>query len=171
LSLRDFSTHPRPSSRLSSGLWLAAGGLVLLFSASRALQESRDARYAERVAAEARQEVDRTIERTKALKAGRWPGDETVASRVVLTADAPPRAVLSAIERVLPASVRLTSVSLAYGRYLDVEMQVGARNVEAYDEFLAQLGRSPHFEEIAPGAESRAGAVQATVRARFRSPS
>jgi hypothetical protein len=170
MSARDFGTRPRSISRWHDRLWIALGVAALLVSGVQAFRETRARRHAEAAVADTRAEVDRLEEKARAVREAIWPRDETLASQMLLTAQVPPKAVLAALGDVLPAKVRLLGLRLTYGRRLDVEMEVGARHSQAYDEFLAELGRSPHFAEIVPGAESREGAVQASVRARFRSP-
>jgi hypothetical protein len=118
----------------------------------------------------ARADLEATRVRVRALENTRWPADDTLLSQLALTAPSAPAAVLAALEGTLPAEVRLRGLLLAYGRELDVQMRVSARRPEAYDDFLARLGRSRSFRDVVPGVESREGELQATVRARFVGP-
>jgi hypothetical protein len=144
--------------------------VVLTLSAAWAIAMRRDAARAAAALAMATAELDRTEERIRELGSAKYSTDDLLAAQIVFTAQAPPAVVLAELEKLVPPDVKLTGLTLSYSRQLDVDMQISARRPEAYDEFLARLGRQPAFHDISPGAETREGAVQATVKARFRGP-
>jgi hypothetical protein len=148
---------------------MAAGILALLLSMAAAVHARRELSVATGALDAANANLDHVKERMRTLQSAKWPVDETLASQIVQGADAPPAAVLAALEKVLPDDVKLVAIVLSYGKQLDLEMRVSARRSEAYDEFLARLDQSPSFRNIVPAAENREGSVTATVRARFRS--
>jgi hypothetical protein len=150
---------------------MAAGIVAVLLSAGTAVHARLQVSEAGSTLAAASADLDRVKERMRTLQAAKWPVDETLASQIVQGAEAPPAAVLAALEKALPDDVKLLAIGVSYGKQLDVEMRVTARRSEAYDEFLARLDQSPSFGNIVPAAENREGSVTATVRARFRSAS
>ncbi len=87
--------------------------------------------------------------------------------QVWLTTEAPPPRVLAQLGDLLPPDVRLDTLSLTYGRSLEVEMRVVARASGAYDRLLQRLEASPRIKDLVLGAESREGRVETTVRATF----
>jgi Tfp pilus assembly protein PilN len=165
----DFSTRPRPKRRWPSIVMVAAGGGALLVSVAGAVRARQDAVEVRTALAEARRALDDDKQRARSLEGSRGTTDEEqLAALVVLGQQAPPAAALAALERALPADVRLESLSMSYEGELEMKMEVQARQAPAYDEFLARLTASPHFLDVVPGAESRDGALRASVRARFR---
>lgn len=168
---RDFSTRPRRVSRTPATLWIAIGAAVLALATAWAIAMRRDAARAQSALASATADLARTDDRIRELGSAKYSTDDLLAAQIVFTAQAPPSVVLSELEKLVPPDVKLTGLTLTYGRALDVDMQISARRPEAYDEFLARLDRQSVFHDISPGAESREGAVQATVKARFRGPS
>lgn len=150
--------------------WIAAGALALCLSTAWAIVARREASRARESLNAVSSELSRIEEQIHKLRATKFAADETLASQILLTAQASPPVVLAELEKTLPNDVRLTRLSLSYGRQLELEMQLAARRPEAYDDFLARLDRATAFRNISPGMESREGAVQATVKARFRSP-
>ena len=69
---------------------------------------------------------------------------------------------------LMPADVRLASLSLAYADGVVVDVQVAARNAAAYDAFLDRLVASPRFTKVEPGDEARDGEIQAHVQMTWR---
>jgi hypothetical protein len=94
--------------------------------------------------------------------------DERLASRVLLSREAPPQVMMGELAALLPAEVRLDEVRFAYDERLTLELRVRARNAEAYDQFLARLMGSPRFAGIVPGEESRGRELTASVRLAYR---
>jgi Tfp pilus assembly protein PilN len=166
---RDFSSRARRTAPSSHKGWMAAGIVALLLSLGAAVHARRELSQARGTLDAANADLDRARGRLRALQSAKWPVDEVLASQIVQGAEAPPVAVLAALEKVLPEDVKLNTLALSYGKQLDVEMRVTARRSEAYDEFLARLDGSTSFRNIVPLAENREGSVTATVRARFRS--
>jgi len=164
---RDFSTRPRRASPVPATLWIAGGTLVLVLSTAWAIALRRDAARAEATLAAANADLGRAEDRVRELQSAKYSTDDLLAAQIVGTAQAAPAMVLAELQKLLPADVRLTGITVTYGRTLDVDMQIQARRPDAYDEFLARLGRQSAFHDISPGAESREGVVQATVKARF----
>jgi hypothetical protein len=113
-----------------------------------------------------RAETQRATERTRALQRGKG-AVEMLASRALLSAEAPPPRVLADLEAICPRDVRLNGLSLAYGESLILDMKVAARQGRAYDDFLKRLGESPLFADVVPETEARDGEVLATIRARY----
>jgi len=167
---RDFSTRPRRAPRVGGVLFVVVGVLAVALSAYRAVQDRRAWARETALAEKATEDLGQLQERIRSLQAAQGLGDQTLVSRIALSAQAPPRALLAELGKALPADVRLIDMTLFYGQQLAVEMHIEARRPEAYDEFLSRLGQSASFHDIVPGAESREGAVQATVKARFGGP-
>jgi hypothetical protein len=166
---RDFSTRPRRVSSTPQILWVASGAAALLLSGVAAVQARHGLALSLSARSEASANLERDKERARSLQSTKWPVDELLALQIVQGVDAPPAAVLSALEKTLPNDVKLVSIGLTYAKQIELDMRVTARRPEAYDEFLARLDASPSFRDIMPAAESREGAVTATVSARFRS--
>jgi hypothetical protein len=164
---RDFSSRPSSRPRAGDILWIGLGGALLLLSGVNAIREHRQSTQAVQKTAEVRDELAEIRRQTASRQAARSISDDTLDSQIFLSGEAPPAAVLSALEKVLPADVKLSGLSFKYGRTLELEMQVVARRPEAYDEFLARLGGASPFRDVSPGMESRRDGVQATVRASF----
>jgi hypothetical protein len=165
----DFSTRPRAKSRWPGVVMVAAGAGALLVSAVGAVRAWQAAVEVRTAVAETRRGLDDDKQRTRGLEGSRGTTDEEeLAALVVLGQQAPPAAALAALERALPADVRLESLSMAYARELEMKMDVQARRASAYDEFLARLSASPHFRDVVPGPENRDGSLRASVSARFR---
>lgn len=147
---------------------VAAGAAAVLLATTGAVSAYRLASAAHAKLEETRGTVASLRQRIRTLEQTRASSDEQrLASRVVLGAQAPVAASMAALEGVLPADVRLDSLAVVYEDHCQVEMRVEARRAAAYDDFLARLFASSHFSEVAPGAETRAGSLTATVRARF----
>jgi len=88
-------------------------------------------------------------------------------SQAEFTVEAPPPKIVADLSSLLPPDVRLLSLMLTYRDRLEVDARVSARKAEAYDELLVRLGRSPLFDDVVPGPESREGELLASVRMRY----
>jgi Tfp pilus assembly protein PilN len=150
--------------------WLGAGIAAAVLSLGFAVHARRDLGRANDGLADASTDLEGVKARTRALQATKWPVDDLLAGQIVQAAEAPPVAVLIALDKTLPDDVKLESLIMTYGKQVEVEMRVTARRSEGYDEFLTRLDASPSFQNVVPAAENRAGVVTATVRARFRGP-
>jgi Tfp pilus assembly protein PilN len=160
----DFATAPRP--RRPAPLQLLALGVaaaLLLASARAAIGARAEAEAARQRLAAVRLEVEGANSKLRAL-AGRLAGEETSA-RAALVAVAPPPRIVTDLAETLPREVRLTRLSIAYGRGVTLELEVEARHVEAWDRFLDSLERHPRFAEVAPGPERREGEVRTSLTA------
>jgi Tfp pilus assembly protein PilN len=165
--VRDFSSSPRRTAvRPLDALLVALAGAALAWVSVQAVRWWREAGARSAGVEEARRELETVQARLSALEAR--PGDVALARQTLLTLDAPPPRVLAALSEVLPADVRLASVSLRYGDRLELQMEVIARSSTAYDVFLEKLSASPRFESVLPGEENRDGVVRASVRAGYR---
>ena len=167
--MTDFSTQRRPPPRYRD-IFLVAGGVCAILLAGSGALRARGFAVAMRARSdEAARSLAEAKARVRRLEGETASGaEQALAARVVLAAQAPPAAVLSALGQVQPADVRLDSLTLAYEKELRVEMHVAARGPAAYADFLARLAASPHFQDVVPGAENRDDGLTATVQARFR---
>jgi hypothetical protein len=167
---RDFSRHPQRAglSFWDAGLLAAAVALFALsgYAAGRAQSAVEAARSR---LEEARRDSEGARDRLRALES-RSGKEEGLASRVLLTAEAPPPRVVADLAALVPKDVRLDGVGLAYGRGVELELQVVARRAPAYDLFLKRLAESPRISAVSPGTENRDGEVRASVRATYRPP-
>ena len=165
-ALRDFSTRPRRRGFThAETAWLVAGlaaCAIAGWSAAHAWGEHRDA-----VArlGQVRAETAGLRQRLQALH--RAGGGDALSSQAGLSAEAPPERVIAAVSPLLPPDARLESVSLAYGRELQVELQVAARRPSSFDELLERLQRAPSFADVWPGEEDRTGEMRAVIRGRY----
>jgi Tfp pilus assembly protein PilN len=165
--MRDFSTRRTgPGRRRLHQVLLAAAALALGWSSYAAFAARQDATERRATVAHARLELQASQARLKALESR--SKDLALAQQTLLTLDAPPPQVLATLAQLMPADVRLTSVSLRYGERLQLQMDVVARSAKAYDAFLERLQSSPAFDGVLPGDENRDGEVRATVRAGYR---
>jgi hypothetical protein len=156
---RDFSTRPQPPARSPLDLALVAAGLVVLaWSASCAHGSWRDAREKRARVEEARRELTSTRERVS-LEAPSST-EAAFARQALLSLEATPPVVLAALAAVLPPD---------YGGVLQLRLQVVARDAAAYDLFLSRLEASPQFGSVSPGEENRDGEVRAVVTASWGS--
>ncbi len=164
---RDFSRHPRRVglSSWDGGLLVAAVALFALsgFVAGRAQSAVVAAR---RRLEEVRRDSEAARERLRGLES-RSGKEEGLASRVLLTAEAPPPRVVADLAALVPPDVRLDGVGLAYGRGVELDLQVVARRAQAYDLFLKRLAEAPRISAVSPGTENRDGEVRASVRATY----
>ena len=161
----DFSTRAATPRLGASELALLAAGVLAAALCARAVWSGRAEVGAARARlADVRRDVDDTRRRTLVLEKRMGDG---VTGQAWLTAEAPPSRVLGELGEVLPPDVRLDGLSLTYGRRLEVEMRVVARNPRAYDRLLERLQASSRLKDLVLGAENREGEVQTTVQASF----
>ncbi len=157
----DFSTIARASplrvwERVAWALAALALGVVALAAV-----------WARREAVEADARLLRTQDEIRRLQARRdavapWrgaPGAEASSS---------PARVVAAIAAALPPDARLERLVIDYRHGAAIEMQIVTRTTAAWDSLLARLERSSELREVAPGPESRGGAVRSVVRARWQ---
>ena len=164
---RDFSTRRRGRGPARGDLLLLVAGVLLLAAAGAAAGSAwADRRHARARLDEARRATAELQAKARALSGDAGP-EGIVGARAIWTLEAPPPRVAAAVAEALPADVRLESLALRYGTELEVDMALTARSAAAYDLFLEALERSGAFDGIAPGSESRADVVRASVRARF----
>jgi hypothetical protein len=159
----DFSTAPRrPPALRWDRVAVAAALAVLVLAAVSALRARSEARAARTRVAEVRRDVAAAAARVRALE-GRARGE---AGRLS-PADAPPVAVVAAVASALPASARLTRLTLDYRGGGALELHVVARDASSWDLLLERLAAAPRFAEVQPGPEAREAEVRSVVRARW----
>jgi Tfp pilus assembly protein PilN len=165
--MRDFSTRPRHRGLPPLEMVLVAlAALALAWSCYAAVSARQEAARRRASVEQARGELESSRARLASLESR--ASDVALARQTLLTLDAPPPRVLATLAALMPADVRLASVSLRYGERLELEMRVIARSAAAYDTFLERLQSSPAFEGVLPGDENRDGEVRAAVRAGYR---
>lgn len=158
----DFSTRERPrTGRLDLALLAASVALVAL-AGPQALGARREVAGMRAEVESAREEAARASRRAQGLERAGGPVD-AAADRAALTLASAPPLVLSALAELLPADVRLESVSIRYAERAEVSLAVTARSAHAYDVFLQRLVASPEFTAVRPGPENRQGLVRASV--------
>ncbi len=143
---RDFSSRPRRRRTSWADLKRARQHVVDL----RRQSEAAQARL-------------RTLESRSAPTAA-------LATQALLSEEAAPPRVLADLSGLMPADVKLESMSLTYGEAIAVQMQVSSRTAGSYDGFLQRLEGSPLFDDVVPGEETRDGGVSASITARYRGP-
>jgi hypothetical protein len=164
---RDFSRHARRAGLSSWDRGLLAAAVALFVLSGYVAGRAQSAVVAARTRLEAvRRESEGARDRLRALES-RSGKEEGLASRILLTAEAPPPRIVADLAALVPADVRLDSVGLAYGRGVELELQVVARRAQAYDLFLRRLAESPRISAVSPGTENRDGEVRASVRATY----
>jgi hypothetical protein len=164
---RDFSTRPRRRALARGEAGLLGLGLLAFAAAAWSAGDAwAEHRAASARAAQARADTDALRGRLGALQQGGGP-DAGLGAQAALTGEAPPERVIAEIAGLLPADVRLESVLMTYGRQLQLELRVAARNPASFDAFLERLQRSPAFADVLPGDEDRTGSMQAVIRARY----
>ena len=141
---------------------MGGAALLLLASATAAVEAVRAARVAEATVTGLRRSVVEARERLRVLQ-GRRRSD-LLTSQLVLTAEAPPARVLAELAELLPPDARLESLSLSYGSRLEIDAEVVTRRAASYDLLLERLQASPAFGDIQPGPEARQGEMRATLR-------
>lgn len=164
----DFSTRPRRRLRPADLALLGAAILAAGFAAQAAWSASGELRHRRHEVEELRREAEAAAEKLRALESNRPPAGDTLMSQAEFTVAAPPPRIVGDLSALLPPDVRLLSLMLTYRDRLEVDARVSARRAGAYDELLARLGRSPLFEDVVPGPESRDGELLASVRMRYR---
>jgi Tfp pilus assembly protein PilN len=165
---RDFSTARRPSRR---GLvWTVAGALALGVAAQQALAARAELGRARELVVEARRDVSALRERLK--RTTTRPGaDQAVLVRALTLTASPPSQVLRDMVALMPSGVRFDRLELTYGREVGIVVQVVARRVVDYDEFLEKLAASNRFGSVEPGPETREAELRASLRAVYRQES
>lgn len=166
--MMDFSTRPRRRLRSADIALLGAGVLAAGFAAHAAWSASSELRYRRNEVEELRREAEVVAERVRALESSRPSGGDTLMSQAEFTIAAPPPRIVADLSALLPPNVRLLSLTLTYRDRLEVDARVSARKAEAYDELLTRLVRSPLFEDVVPGPESRDDELLASVRMLYR---
>jgi len=165
----DFSTHPRrPPLGTGPAALLAAGVLAFAVAAQDAWSARGSLADAHKSLEVARRETEDLRARTRAFEARGLRGGDVLGAQAWLTSEAPPPRLLAELGALLPPDVRFEALTLRYGRRLEVELRVVAREARSYDLFLKRLAASPRIEELTPGAENREGEVRATVRALYK---
>lgn len=167
-AMRDFSSRPRRRVPRPVDLGLIGVGLLTLIVASYATGTSwAEFKRARQHVANVRKETQAAQARLKTLEARSAP-TAALANQALLSTDAPPPRVLADLSALMPPDVKLEGLSLAYGDGIGLQMQVSAKVGGAYEAFLQRLERSPLFDEVVPGEESRDGGVSASIQARYR---
>lgn len=164
----DFRTCRDTRRTLADAILLGLAGLALAVSAWSTLRARSELGSVRATLGEVQAEVASGQARLRSLGARRSGESERLASRLELTAEAPPARLLAEITTLLPEQVRLRSVNFGYGDVVMVDLEVEARTAAAWDEFLDRLSRSPNFSSVRPGEEQRDGEVRAGVRMAWR---
>jgi Tfp pilus assembly protein PilN len=161
----DFSSRPRARVPAGADAILLAFALAAALVTVRAVWSARaEGASAQARLEEARRETEDARRRVDALEKATSDG---VSRQAWLTAEAPAPLVIERLGELLPPDVRLESLLLIYGRALEVEMRVAARDPRAYDRLVERLLASPLVKDVVLGAENREGEVQTTVHATF----
>jgi hypothetical protein len=162
---RDFSTKRR-ASRKGLALTLASA-LAFAIAAQQTLASRAQLHEAEARAAEARRDLTALRDRLKRAD-GRSGADQAAMARAVGATQSPPSRVLRDMIGLMPSGVRFDHLELIYGREVEVEVEVVARRVADYDEFMERLAASSRFASVAPGPEVREAEMRASVHAVYR---
>ena len=166
--MRDFSSRPRRHAPQPVDVGLLGMGLLTVLVASYATGTSwAEFKRARQHVVDVRRETEAGQARLHALETRSAP-TALLATQALLSTDAAPPRVLADLSLLMPADVKLESVSLAYGDGITIQMQVSARAGASYDAFLQRLEGSPLLDEVIPGEESRDGGVAATIKAHYR---
>jgi hypothetical protein len=164
MSVADFSTKPRRQRPGAADLVLGSvAGLVLLASAASAFESWSGLRRAQAALERTREDLASARAQARSLRP-RSAADGTLASRILLSRDAPPQTVMERLAALLPPDVRLEDARLSYDDRLTLELRVRARDAAAYDLFLQRLSASPAFAGIVPGEEARGRELSAVLR-------
>lgn len=166
--MMDFSTRPRRRLRAADVALLGAGVLAAGFAAHAVWSASSELRYRRSEVEALHREAAAAAEKVRVLQSSRPSGGDTLISQAEFTVAAPPPRVVADLSALLPPNVRLLSLTLTYRDRLEVDARVSARKAEAYDELLTRLGKSPLFEDVVPGPESRDDELLASVRMLYR---
>jgi hypothetical protein len=130
--MSDFSTRPRTDGRSAAAVLIALSACVLLVSLGSAWREWTWRGHVRESVDGSRRELADLQERVRALQSERVTDDEArLASQLVLNGSAPPAATMAALERVLPADVRLEGLTVTYGSGIEIEMRDVARRASA----------------------------------------
>ena len=166
----DFSsragTAPRSSRR--DTLALAVAAALALAAGAEAWQAQRESRESTASLDALRADLEATRERLRTLQGTKRAGSDALASRIVLSAEAPPARVLAELTALLPPDVRLDGLSLVYGAKLQVEARVVARRPAGYDQLVERLAGSRLFGDVVPGPESREPDLHSTLHMVYR---
>ncbi len=164
----DFRTRRESRRTLADVILVGLAGATLLASAWGAVRARGELGSVRAALTDMRSDVNSARARLRSRGARRLGDGERLASRLELTAAAPPVLILAEITSLLPDQVRLRSVSLGYGDVVAVDLEVEARTAGAWDEFLDRLSGSPHFTALRPGEEQRDGELRAHVSMTWR---
>jgi hypothetical protein len=164
LGLPDFSSR---STSNAEPAWLRAvryaGFVALAFAAFVALSEWRASAAETEQLQRARADASRAARDAEATRRS----IEKNADLLVATssAESAPEVVWRDLQRTLPAGVAVSSLRIEYSPegVARVDLGVVARTPDAYDRFLAALGKDEAFADLRPGAETRPGSVRANL--------
>jgi hypothetical protein len=164
----DFSTRARRRSLDTAEMGLLGIGLTTLLLAGYATSTSWAAlKKVRQDVDETRREAGAAQARLRSLEGRSTPG-ESLAAQAYYSTEAPPPRLLAELGALMPADVRLESVTLDYGEQVQVALDVRARTSASYDLFLRALEASPHFVGVLPQDESRGTPLRGQVRATYR---
>ncbi|PYQ48891.1 MAG: hypothetical protein DMF78_20105 [Acidobacteria bacterium] len=167
---RDFSSRPRRRRPAPADLGLLGVGLLTLVVAGYATGTSwADLKRARQHVVDVRRQSEAAQARLRALESRSAP-TAALATQALLSEEAAPPRVLADLSGLMPADVKLESMSLTYGEAIAIQMQVSSRSAGSYDAFLQRLEGSPLFDDVVPGEETRDGGVSASITARYRGP-
>ena len=169
--MRDFSSRPRrrPPQPVDLGL-IGIGLLTLIFAGYATGTSWADFKRARQHVADVRRDTQAAQARLKTMEARSAP-TAALATQALLSTDAAPPRVLADLAALMPADVKLDSLSLTYGEGIALTMRVSARGSGAYEAFLQRLEGSPLFDDVVPGEETRDGGVSASIDMRYRGAS
>lgn len=164
----DFRTRsPEPAGVRLARLLAFAGALVLAGSVAHAVRARAARETAEQERERERREAEGLRARLRARE--RSPDGGSVLQRQAeLTAIASPPRVIADLAPLLPPGARVRQLVLDYGKRLELELRVEARSPHDYDRLLEALGGAARLESLIPGAESREGIVDSSVKAVYR---
>ena len=163
----DFSTHPRPRRPPAAEVALVLAAVLALGAASRsAWVARREATAARDRVSVARREVASLESRVQATS-GRSAAEARLLVRAAAAAESPPQRIVAVLGRAFPEAARLQALTIDYGEAVSLEMQVVARDTEAWDLLLARLHEDSSFEDVTPGPERRDGEIRSSISARW----
>ena len=164
----DFSTRSRDEAGRHLNRFLVVAGVVLLAGSAAHAVRARAAREAAlQDLARERREADAQRARLRQGERARESGS-TLQRQAELTASAAPPRVIADLAPLLPPGARVKDLVLDYGNRLELDLRVEARTPADYDRLLEALGSSPRLFGLLPGAESREGEVNSSVKAVYR---
>jgi hypothetical protein len=88
-------------------------------------------------------------------------------ARAAVAGEAPPERIIAVLARSLPDDARLDGLRISYEETLSLEMDVVARDAQAWDRTLAALQETAQLEDVIPGPERRDGEIRTSVKARW----